>query len=439
MTVASSFAIDVFVEEARGVPIGKAAQRLNLKFRQGKHVEHPQPCPVKGGTDMFSFNTTKNQWNCRGCAAGGHDAIGMAAHCLGLDLKSRAQFLDACSVASGQPIPEDGERESDDERADRQARLERQRADNAAAEEKRAANQVDFREKERRRARGIVAAAQIITALPYARDYLRGRGCLAPAGTPLRVSAEQTYWHGEDERGQPLALYSGPAMVAPFIDRDLAVIGCHLTWIDLENPPKFRPLLFGLTKKGFAARLPDWRFGDPPPSPADLAAELYDILPTKKMRGSKKGGLIPLCGDPSSRRWVGGEGNENGLAFGGWEGFRDDTFYFAAGDLGNLAGPADAVSRFAHPTLTKPDKNGALRPVMVAGPVPKIGQADDDAMWVGDHVDELVFLADGDSEPVFTAAAMARAKARHARPGRLTPVVWPPRGLDFSALAKGDR
>ena len=223
------------------------------------------------------------------------------------------------------------------------------------------------------------------------------------------------------------------------------VIGCHITWIDLKNPPKFRPTLV-----------------DP---------QTGEILPTKKMRGSKKGGLIPICGDPAARRWLGGEGIENGVAIGRAEGWRADTFYFAAGDLGNLAGPADPASRFAHPTLTRtvekrhqpqarpgvgPDgppgpeasdpepaegERPAVRtyetPVMVAGPVPRADQGPDDAMAVPDHVDELILLADGDSEPVFTAAAMVRAKARHARPGRLIPVVWPVPGTDFAELLAG--
>jgi hypothetical protein len=199
-------------------------------------------------------------------------------------------------------------------------------------------------------------------------------------------------------------------MIAPFVDRALVVIGCHITWIDLAHPPKFRPLLT-----------------DP---------DSGDLLPTKKMRGSKKGGLIPLAGDPlKTRRWVGGEGIENGLVFAGWEGFRADTFYFAAGDLGNLAGPAEASSRFAHPTLTKADKAGKQRPVMIPGPEPKHDQDPDDAMWIGDEVNELVLLADGDSERVMTAAAMARARKRTARPGRRTFMIWPRNGFDFSRMA----
>ncbi|MER8591462.1 P4 alpha zinc-binding domain-containing protein [Mesorhizobium sp. M1182] len=407
-----SEAIKLFIEDARAVSIEEAAKIIGLKFKR-TGFEHPQPCPNCRGTDTFSFNTSKEKWNCRTGGIGGNDAIGMAAHCEDLDIKSREGFLEACSIVLARDIPTEGERESDEDRAARKKRLEERRLQNDADAAARADSQADFREKERTKARGIYQATMLLRADRLAAsmvvEYLHRRGCDAPPGVWLRASAEQPYWHGQDERGSPAVLYTGVAMVAPFVGPDLLPIGCHITWIDLKQPPKFRPLL------------------------TDPATG--EVLPTKKMRGSKKGGLIPIVGDPEAQRWVGGEGIENGAAFAAWEGYREDTFYFAAGDLGNLSGPADPSSRFAHPTLKKPDAKGVARPVMVAGPIPKRDQDADDAMWVADHVRELVLLSDGDSERVMTAAAMARARARHARPGRIIPVVWPRAGYDFSRMA----
>lgn len=407
-------AIAEFVERARAVSIAAAADRLGLVFK-ARGSEHPQPCPVQGGRDCFAFNTVKHMWHCRACSLGGQDAIGMAAHCLDLDVRSRTGLLEACVAVTGEDVPAGGERESDEARAARQERIAQARRKADAEAAKRASDQADFRERERTKARGIWEAAEPLRSVreDRAREYLRRRGCGVPDDRWLRVSAEQSYWHGADERGQPVALHAGPAMIAPFVrfGDGLAVemIGCHITWIDLSNRPKFRPLL-----------------ADP---------ETGEVLPTKKMRGTKKGGVIPLAGSPSACRWLGAEGIENTLAFARCEEFRDDTFYFAAGDLGNLAGPADPKSRFAHPTLKKPDKNGRERSVMIAGPVPsRRGDGEPDAMEVPDHVDELVLLADGDSERVMTAAAMVRARARHARPGRLIPVVWPKAGSDFAAM-----
>lgn len=428
----TSDAIKEFVAEARLVTIAEAAVRLDLKFIKGRS-EHAQPCPVCGGTDRFAFNPKKSVWHCRGAGVGGHDAIGMAAHALELDLKRRDGFLAACSAVTGRDVPEGGERESDADRATRLARLDSLKLKHYEDMARDQASADDWRERERDKARGIVNAALFLDGRDEASRYLNHRGCQVPGDRWLRVSPSQTYWHGQDDRGSPVSLYEGAAMVAPFIDLAGTIIGCHLTWIALGRPPKYRPDLFALTREGAKAGLAEWRFGDPHP---DVAGGLYEPLPTKKMRGSKKGGLIPLCGRLDAERWVGGEGIENGLAFAGWEDFRPDTFYFAAGDIGNLSGPADPASRFAHPTLTKPDRNGHERPVMVAGPVPKRDRAPDDIMPVAAHVRELVLLGDGDSEPVWTAAAVARARAAHHAPGRTILTVWPPRGRDLSDLAR---
>lgn len=415
---AMSEIIKAFVEDTRAVTIAEAAERLGLAF-SGRRHEHPQPCPACGGTDTFAFNTVKNKWNCRHGGAGGQDAIGMAAHCLDLDIRRRDEFLEACSAVLGQPIPEEGERESEADRAARLARLEERRQQNARDAKAREDAQADFRERERRKARGIYDAARPLSdgEIPHGRHYLARRGCGVPDDRWLRVSKAMTYWHGKDERGDPLSLHCGPAMVGCFVQfaaSGLEVVGCHITWIDLTCPPKFRP-----------------RLVDP---------DTGEVLATKKMRGTKKGGVIPLAGDPAARRWLGAEGIENTLAFARHEAFRADTFYFATGDLGNMAGRADPKSRFAHPTLTKPDRNGRARPVMVAGPVP-LADADGepDCMRIPDHVDELVLLGDSDSEQMMTASAMARAKARHARPGRLIPVVWPRPGTDFAGMMAGHK
>ncbi len=70
------------IEAARAVTIADAAERLGLAFAR-RGTEHPQPCSACGGRDRFSFNAAKNNWVCRGAAAGGGDAIGMAAHVRG--------------------------------------------------------------------------------------------------------------------------------------------------------------------------------------------------------------------------------------------------------------------------------------------------------------------------------------------------------------------
>lgn len=435
--------IDSFIEDARAVSIGAAARLLRLDFKASGN-EHPQPCPVSGGKDRFSFNTAKNVWHCRHCDVGGKDAIGMAAHCLELDLKRRDGFLEACSAVLDRPIPEGGERESDEDRAARQARIAERQRQAAAEEEKRAAEGNAFRDKERAKAKGIYLAGKKLSGGDPASLYLQARGCGVPGDQWIVYVPSLPYWHGQGERG-PIAIHEGPGMIAPFVrfasrrvpaaeaacgsggarndarasveaspsadDLAIEIIGCHITWIDLDAPPKFRPAI-----------------ADP---------ETGEALPTKKMRGTKKGGLIPLAGLVSARRWVVAEGIENVLAFARFERLREDTFYCAAGDLGNLAGRADPKSRRKHPSLTRPDRNGKERPVMVAGPIPHPDDGPEDCMPVPDHVDELVLLGDSDSEPVMTVAAMVRANIRHGREGRRIPVVMPRPGTDFAAMLAG--
>ena len=409
--------LDEFIARAREVGFAEACARLKIPDAPKGKTEYQGPCRVEGGKDRFSVNRKKGVWNCRGCATGGHDGIGIAAHWLGLDLRNRAQFLLACSAVLLEPVPAEGERETDEEKAAREARIAaaKARTEQRRAENDRAAN--EYRDKEIGKARGLwLHAVDCGTDGPAATrgatvigGYFKARTGFDIPGAVfehLRFIPACSYWHGQDELGRPVSIYSGPAMAAPFVDPTGRIVGCHLTWIDLSRAPKRRPDL-GLDEKG-------------------------EPLPTKKMKGAKKGALLPICGGPEATRWLGGEGIENVVAIAGAEGFRDDTFYFAAGDIGNLAGPADPDSAFFHPTLKKQDAAGRWKRVKVKGPVPRQPQGPEEAVQVPDHVSELVLVADGDSEPVATASDMARAEARLAREGRTVTTWWPPEGKDFS-------
>ena len=416
-----SAARDLFVEEARGVSVEEAMTILPLGplVRISATGEYAGPCPACGGTDRFAVNPARGRWLCRG-SIGGRDALSLAGHVHGLDLKSQDGFLRACSALLGRDPP-DGSEESDADRREREARLRSRREANERAQAERDSAAFDHREAERARARGKWQHAERegdhLLYLARRLDCWRRELPVAPF---LRTIRSETYWHGRDARGHAAELHSGPAMVAPFVDADGVVVGCHLTWIDFDCSPKFRP-----------------RISDPQ-NPRERP------LPSKKMRGSKKGGLIPLIGfyqvgplilpDVSRRRVVTGEGIENVLAVALAEGPRADTLYCAAGDLGNLAGPADPASRFTHPDLKKADRRGVMRSVFVQGPVPKPDQAPDDAMPFPAHAAEVLLLGDSDSEIYATAAAMGRAKRRAEGMGALADIAWPPRGMDFADL-----
>jgi hypothetical protein len=436
--------IDLFLTRARDVSIAEAAPRLGLALK-GSGAEQAMPCPQCGGKDRFALNTAKNKWNCRGGSTGGNDAIGMAAHILGLDVGRRPEFLEACGAVLGEAVPDEAEPVSEERRAEIRAEAEaraEQAARDAAARESEAN---EFREKELAKCQGIYEAAR--EGNPLAASYLKARSGFMRVHVinhcrTIRLEPKLSYWHGKDERGYARDIWCGPALVLPFIDGSGELIGIHQTWIDLDNGPKFRPALYGLSKAGADAGRED-RAGPPTalwPSPADLDAGLYEPLATKKMRGSKKGGLLPLAGDMSATRWVVGEGVENVIAWFGAELTEDQdlalsTFYAAAGDIGNLAGPAARTGRFAHPTATKINAKGAARPVMMPSPEPDPERLAE-GFPLGPHVRELLFLGDGDSEPVWTAAHMARAeaRARAIAPGIEATTAWPPRGHDWAEV-----
>jgi len=434
---------DLFIARAREVTIAEAAPRLGLALKGGK-AEQAMGCPRCGGKDRFALNTQKNKWNCRGGSVGGNDAIGMAAHLKGLEVNRREEFLEACGAVLGEAVPDGAEAISEARRAEMKAEAEalKLRAEAEAAERDKTAG--DFREKELAKCRGIYDAAIENWELRDAAYYLTARSGLENTCMGLlhaaRFVEKLTYWHGKDDRGYACDIWCGPALVLPFVDGAGEIIGIHQTWIDPENGPKFRPLLYGLSKSGAEAGREE-RAGPPTalwPSAGDLDAGFYEPLPTKKMRGTKKGGLLPIAGEMSAKRWVVGEGIENVCAWLGKE-FRENedlaraSFYAAAGDIGNLAGASARTGRWKHPTETKIAANGVARPVMLPSPDPdpdKLGEG----CPVLPHITGLLLLGDGDSEPYWTATMMARAQAR-ARllaPEAEVSVLWPPAGRDWA-------
>lgn len=406
--------ISDFIKRAQLLPVSVGVSRLGLTLP--RKDDQGGPCPRCGGKDRFAVSLVKEKWNCRHCGTGGGNALGLIGHVCGYDLHRRSDLLEASSIALGEAIPDGGERETDADRAAREARM-RDLLDQAEREaEESRRKQEGFREQEVKRARGIylhALTADLPASVPL-REYLRLRtSYVMPEAVfeNIRFNPRLTFWSEKrDERGHQVELHVGYGMVAPFVNLAGHITGCHLTWIDLDVAPKFRPV---------------------------IRDEKGEPAPTKKMRGTKKGSVIPICGDLSARRWLGGEGIETTAAVAGFEGFRSDTFYFATGDLGNMAGPVEKGSSVRHPSLTTTDKAKRVRAVKVPGPVPKADQDGSAAFQVPDHVTALVLLADGDSEFIFTAAAMARAKARLSRDGRSIGIWWPPKGSDFASVLSG--
>ena len=152
-------------------------------------------------------------------------------------------------------------------------------------------------------------------------------------------------------------------------------------------------------------------------------------LPVRKVRGSKAGGWIELCGPAAPLVVVAGEGIETVLAV------RhammscnldlSTTAFWSLIDLGNIGGAAKAS--ISHPTA----RDAAGRPRRVPGSDPDL---DKPGVVLPASVTHVVLLGDGDSDPVMTQCAMYRGQVRFSAPGRTVYVAWAPPGMDFADL-----
>lgn len=350
------------------------------------------PCPICGGrvtSQRFEVIEKTESWVCAVCPDGG-DVIRLVEKVEG------CSFLHAVERLGGREVADPAQMQ----------RLINER------ESKRLARELvaeQYREAERKRLWKTWTSALDIHGT-HAADYLAGRALQLPPRCPgLRYLPRAPYFHGEEinERGRESArqIHSGPAMLAAFIRPDGHFGGLHMTWLTADATP----VKIELT--------------DP---------DSGEILNAKKMRGSKIGAHICVAPTPlSPRRLVIGEGIETVLAVYTAFAFcgRDvsDIAFWAAGDLGNLAGRA--TETISHPTLKRPNGRAQSLP----GPFP---DPDDSGLSIPNSVDELILLGDGDSEPVLTKCAMERAARRYTKPGRAIRIVFAPAGLDFNDLLK---
>lgn len=357
------------------------------------------PCPICGGrasSQRFEVIEKDASWVCAVCPDGG-DVIRLVEKVEGCDFRAAIERL--------------GGRTAID--ASRAKELFEERERKRLAREKTSA---DYREAERKRLFRTWKSALPIHDTVASR-YLEGRGLEPPVHCPgLRFLPTMSYWHGDtiDERGRkaPRQIYSGPAMCGAFIRPDGKFGGLHLTWLNVIASP------------------------DDVTAPAPVKAEILDpdsgeVLNSKKMRGSKTGAYIAIVMHDAPRRLVIGEGIETVLSV--WTAMHkagrpmDDMAFWAAGDLGNLAGRANKTIN--HPTLKRP--NG--QPQKVPDRFPDL---DDAGLSIPDSVEELILLGDGDSEKVLTAYAMERAARRYARQGRVIRIAFAPAGNDFNDVLR---
>jgi hypothetical protein len=265
-----------------------------------------------------------------------------------------------------------------------------------------AAASIKYRARERDRLLAWWNAGAHWRGTPVA-AYLSGRGLLRPSNAQLRYHGSIPLFCDGRER-EPVLVHRGPAMLAAIWARPDEFIGLHITWLDPAGP------------KGKAECV----------SPID-----GEVLPSKKVRGTKAGGYIDLggCDEHRAVRLIAGEGIETvyaaftGLVRNGRDVSR--TMLRSSVDIGNLAGKALAM--LPHPTARAANN----RPQRVPGPDPDLSSP---AMPLPATISEAVFLGDGDSDPFFTRNALERAKRRHQRDGLHIGTPFAESGSDFNDM-----
>lgn len=383
-------------------PIADVAAGYVKLRRAGGRLMGPCPLcsndPQSRSATRFEVIEADQAFVCAVCHIGG-DVIRLIQLVEGCDFKSAIERLGGSVTL-------------DPKRAEH---LAKERERKRLANEKKA---VEFREAERKRLWRMWEKMSPIHGT-FAEEYLAGRALEIPDHCPgLRASMQPIgYFHGQkiDERtGKPIArmIRSGPVMAGAFIRADGKFGGMHLTYLD-----------------AFVAR-------DNPDDKKIMKAEILDpdtgeVLNSKKMRGSKTGAHIAIAMVENPKRLVIGEGIETVLSV--WTAMhregRDisDMAFWAAGDLGNLAGRANRTIK--HPTLKRP--NGTALSVPDRFPDP-----DDKGLSIPDSVEELILLGDGDSEQLLTECAMERAARRYARPARVIRIAFAPQGEDFNDVLR---
>lgn len=364
------------IQSARDKSIMQAAQACGASIggQGGLHkagLEWNGPCPACGGKDRFWVDEQKNVFLCRASGAAG-DAIELVKH------KHGCSFAEAVEMLSGM-------------RSMPQAERVKQSDDDSAA----------YREKARHRAFEIWKGGRPASHLVEA--YFERRGIRFPDWRPrtLRETPRLKFWHRSKSDKTGKIIHEGPAMLAAITGPDGRFMGVHRTWLDLDHP------------SGKAV------IADP---------ETGEVLNSKKVEGSQRGGMIVLRDGGPDRAM--GEGIETVVS---WAQYRGDasSALICGINLDNIAGKA--ASQIPHPSLTVTDRLGRTRRVKIGGHEP---DPEDTSCLRLPQTRRLVLIGDGDSDRYTTQAAMMRAQKRHASDCHDATIDWADDGLDFNTMLK---
>jgi hypothetical protein len=478
------------VDEARGKDVLAEARARGAELRRCGS-EWVGPCPVCGGTDRFGINPRKNVFICRQGGSAG-DAVALVMYLDGAPFRAAVEALTGKTwpgAPSPRPSPAGG-RGGDNSRAaepasrgsaDGQYRDAGSRSDlrggAADGQYRDAGSRSDlrggaadgqYRERERRRAweiwqAGGPVAGSAVEAYLMARGIdlalaVRANRAARGGGLPLRCHPALPYWAPREDgtRGWR-RIHQGPAMLAAITDGEGRFQGVHITWVDPDRPgrkaaiphPQTGEILPAKKMRGSKARgairligpaAPPARSGHPPadddtgPSRLVIGEGIETVLSVfLAERGSAAKADIRPPGAPSLT--PGAQGRDCGPAEGRPRGAASQSdagvsAYWSGLDLGHIGGRAAAS--IDHPTLTRTDAKGRVFRRRVPGPWPDPQPERD--LPVPDGVTEILLLGDGDSDRFATEMHLRRAAARWAAPGRRIRIAWAEEGADFNDM-----
>ncbi len=353
--------------EAQAMPMADVVARLDLTGLQKHSHELIGPCPRCGGRDRFGINLRKGVFGCRRCEGKG-GGIDLVMFVLGLDFPGALRWL--CGEAT------------EIDPAERARRI-------AVAQDNKRRQDIISANKRRE---AIVDAQRI---------WSEGR---APEGSPVRDYLTRRGIRPDLFRSLPVSLRFHPAL--PFM------VQVGRDWVEVHRGPAMLAAVQGPDDKFCAVHRTWLNLALPKGKAVITHPETGEVLPSKKVLGSKKGGAVRLSRSDGDTL-VMGEGIEttlSALVADAIQGAR----YWAGVDLGNMSG-----------------QRRMGKGLRFEG-IPDLG--DTDAFVPPAWVTRLIYVQDGDSDPQLTRAKLVAGlrRAKALRPGLRAQIVHAGAGRDLN-------
>lgn len=359
--------------EAKAIPMSEIVDRIGIAGLRNMSGELIGPCPLCGGRDRFGINLRSNAFLCRKCDVRGGDQVALVMQVLNLDFQEALGWLCGDKPASIDPTEMDRRRK----RAAENQRKQDEYADRARAYARKQAQEIWG--KGRWQELGAV------------RDYFAVRGIMPDMlpDVPSSLRLITNFPYVKKIGGQLVTAHSGLCMIGLIQGPDNRGSAVHQTWLDLGQP------------NGKA-----------------VIAHDGEAMPSKMVRGSKKGGAIRLHTPLGADVLVMGEGIETTLTAMVAQ-VIPNAAYWCAVDLGNMSGRMARGKGLKYAGM--PDME------------------DHDAFVPPPWVKRLVFIMDGDSEPRLTRAKLEAGlrRAMAYRPGLAGQIVQAGDGVDLNDVLKG--